>query len=169
VIITFRKATIEDIPLISQLAGKIWREHYPPIISVEQINFMLQSRYSEDAIKNGMEGREKYFLAYVGDEPIAYASIELMDGYYYLHKFYNDVSKHRQGIGTAFFNYVLTEVDTSLPIRLQVNRKNFKAVNFYFQMGFFIESVGDFDIGGGFYMNDFVMKKEPRLNYPKET
>jgi GNAT superfamily N-acetyltransferase len=100
---------------------------------------------------------------------VAYASIELMDGYYYLHKYYIDVSKHRKGIGTAFFNYLLTQLDTSLPIRLQVNRKNFKAVNFYFKMGFFIESVGDFDIGGGFYMNDFVMKKEPRLNSAKET
>jgi len=27
-------------------------------------------------------------------------------------------------------------------------------------MGFIIESVGDFDIGGGYFMNDFVMVRK---------
>jgi len=45
-------------------------------------------------------------------------------------------------------------------LRLQVNRQNYKAVNFYFKMGFIIESVGDFDIGGGYFMNDFVMVRK---------
>jgi diamine N-acetyltransferase len=159
VILTFRTATIEDIPLISQLAEKIWKEHYPDIISLAQIDFILRTRYSSKAIEQGMNGKEKYFLAYDGDEAVAYASIELMDGNYYLHKFYNDVSKHRKGIGKRFFEYLLSQIDASLPIKLQVNRKNFKAVNFYFKLGFVIESVGDFDIGGGYYMNDFVMRR----------
>ena len=159
--LTFRKATIEDIQLISQLADKIWREHYPSIISVEQIDYMLQSRYSCEVIEEGMKKNEQYFLTYFGNEAVAYASIELLKGYYYLHKFYTDVSKHRKGIGKQFFDYLLTQIDSSLPIKLQVNRKNFKAVNFYFKVGFVIESVGDFHIGGGYYMNDFVMARKP--------
>ncbi len=165
--LTFRKATVEDIPLISQLADKIWREHYPAIISAEQINYMLRSRYSCEVIEEGMKNREQYFLAYLGNEAIAYASIELFDGYHYLHKFYNDVSEHRKGIGKQFFDYLLTEIDSSVPIKLQVNRKNFKAVNFYFKVGFVIESVGDFHIGEGYYMNDFVMSTSPKSS-PKE-
>ena len=157
----FRKASIADILLISQLAEKIWREHYPSIISVEQINYMLQSRYSHEAIEEGMKGEEKYFLAYADEQPVAYASIEWKDGFYYLHKFYNDVSNHRKGIGKQFFDYLLTQIDSSKPIKLQVNRQNFKAVNFYFKVGFVIESIGDFHIGGGYYMNDFVMKYTP--------
>ena len=42
-------------------------------------------------------------------------------------------------------------------IRLQVNRMNYKAINFYFKHGFVIEKVADFDIGDGYFMNDFVM------------
>ena len=38
-----------------------------------------------------------------------------------------------------------------------VNRMNYKAVNFYFKSGFTIEKVADFDIGDGYFMNDFVM------------
>jgi ribosomal protein S18 acetylase RimI-like enzyme len=42
-------------------------------------------------------------------------------------------------------------------IRLTVNRQNFKSINFYFKLGFKIEKVADFDIGNGYFMNDFVM------------
>jgi hypothetical protein len=34
---------------------------------------------------------------------------------------------------------------------------NYKAINFYFKNGFTIEKVADFDIGDGYFMNDFVM------------
>lgn len=153
----FRLATAKDIPLINELAQKIWREHYPAIISVEQIEFMLLNRYSKRAIEEGMMHEEKYFLAYNHDEAVAYASIEWKGEFYYLHKFYLDVSKHRSGIGKQFFDYLLTQIDSPKPIKLQVNRTNYKAINFYFKVGFIIETVGDFDIGGGYFMNDFVM------------
>ena len=157
--LSFKPATEKDIPVISQLANKIWHEHYPDIIGVEQIDFMLENRYSEAAIEKQMAGDEKFYLAYLDELPVAYASIELKEGYYYLHKFYVDVAKHQGGIGQQFFNYVLVQIDASKSIRLQVNRQNFKAINFYFKMGFTIERVGDFDIGGGYFMNDFVMKR----------
>jgi hypothetical protein len=44
-------------------------------------------------------------------------------------------------------------------LKLTVNRKNFKAINFYFKNGYIIESVEDFDIGESYLMNDFVMVK----------
>ena len=107
-----------------------------------------------------MQRGENYFLALAGDEPVAYASVELKDGAYWLHKFYVDVSNHRSGIGQRFFYYILEQSAPKHPLRLQVNRQNYKAVNFYFKMGFIIESVGDFDIGGGYFMNDFVMVRK---------
>lgn len=157
--LSFRKANAEDIPLINELAQKIWREHYPAIISMKQIEFMLLNRYSTKAIEEGMKYGEKYFLAYSGDEAVGYASIEWKGEFYYLHKFYIDVSKHRSGIGKRFFDYLLSQIDASKPIILQVNRTNNKAINFYFKVGFIIETVDDFDIGGGYFMNDFVMRR----------
>ena len=155
--LTFRSAGFHDIEVIKTLASKIWREHYPSIISAEQIEFMLVDRYSIKAIEAGMTRGEKFFLAYKNEIPVAYASIELIEGYYYLHKFYLDVSMHRSGIGNKFFRFLVSQIDSGKTIRLQVNRQNFKAINFYFKAGFVIESIGDFDIGGGFFMNDFVM------------
>lgn len=155
--LAFAKATETDASLIAFLAGKIWREHYPGIISPEQIEFMLRHRYSEKAITDGLKNGEEFYLAYLNDTPIAYASIENTGREYFLHKFYVETGLHRQGTGSAFWEFLLQQMKDSLPIRLQVNRQNFKAVNFYFKKGFVIEAVGDFDIGGGYFMNDFVM------------
>ncbi len=122
---------------------------------------MLADRYSEKVIAVGMERGEKFYVAYMDDKPVGYASVELTGDYYYLHKFYLDVNKHRGGIGSQFFNYLLAQIDSARPIRLQVNRQNIKAINFYFKVGFVIERADDFDIGGGFFMNDFVMLRQP--------
>jgi GNAT superfamily N-acetyltransferase len=148
---------MKDLPLVSKLADKIWREHYPDIISMEQISYMLESRYSRVALEESIKHGERYFLSYVDDIAVGLASIEHLEGFCYLHKFYCEVSGHRKGIGTGFFNYLLKQIDKGVPIKLQVNRKNYKAINFYFKMGFAIETFGDFDIGGGYFMNDFVM------------
>jgi hypothetical protein len=52
---------------------------------------------------------------------------------------------------------ILKMFPESKAMRLQVNRKNYKSINFYFKMGFVIEEVADFDIGDGYLMEDFVM------------
>ena len=50
-----------------------------------------------------------------------------------------------------------TVIEQESAVRLTVNRKNFKAINFYFKQGFIIEEVKDFDIGNNYEMNDFIM------------
>ncbi len=157
--LSFRPAAETDTSVISQLGHKIWHEHYPSIITVAQIDFMLNDRYSTQAIKEGMKRGEKYFVAFDGDTPVALADFELKGDHYFIHKFYVDVSNHRKGIGEKLFSYIISSMAISKPLRLQVNRLNYKAINFYFKMGFVIERVGDFDIGGGYFMNDYVMIK----------
>ena len=155
--LNFKKATISDVPTITTLASKIWHLHYATIITEEQIDYMLQTRYSNAAIEDGIKQGEQFYIVEYGGEAIAYASFELkLDGYY-LNKFYIDVSRHRVGIGTQLFNFITTKLDTNKALRLQVNRQNYKAINFYFKMGFVIETVANFDIGNNYYMNDFVM------------
>ena len=38
----------EDVSALASLARDIWRAHYPGIISVAQIEYMLAERYDED-------------------------------------------------------------------------------------------------------------------------
>jgi len=158
--ITFERAEEQDIPLIAQLAHKIWHEHYPGIISEAQIDYMLNAWYSEEAITQQMRSGGKFFIARVDNEAVAYAGIQEKEDCNFLNKFYVDVSKHRGGIGTSFFNFLLQQMNPAKPVRLQVNRQNYKAVNFYFKAGFSIEKVTDLHVGENYYMNDFIMMRK---------
>ena len=79
------------------------------------------------------------------------------EGAYYLQKFYID--QRGKGIGAKVFQMVLDKYPDLQILRLNVNRRNIKSVNFYFKMGFKIESVMDLQVGDRFIMDDFVMVK----------
>ena len=78
----------------------------------------------------------------------------------WIHKFYISQDYQGNGIGTTVFCELLKIINEPKQIRLTVNRQNYKSINFYFKLGFKIEKVADFDIGNGYFMNDFVMLKK---------
>ena len=158
--ITFKKATFSDIPLIRSLAELIWWRHYPAIITNDQIEYMLELMYSERSITEQMQKHQNYTLIYTDGEPVGYYAVsEKSPGHFFLHKFYIDTEKHRKGIGAAAFGHIKeNDCKNFKEITLQVNRRNIKAVNFYFKHGFVIDYVDDFDIGNGYTMDDFFMK-----------
>jgi ribosomal protein S18 acetylase RimI-like enzyme len=156
--ISFKKATEADIPLIRSLADKIWWRHYPDIISDDQIIYMLDKMYSEEAIRTQMQSGQNYTLVYDGEDAVGYYAIsEKEPQRFFLHKFYIDTEKHRKGIGSVAFHNVLNEYKGFEEIALQVNRRNVKAINFYFKHGFTIVYSKDFDFGGDYTMDDFWM------------
>ena len=158
--ISFRKATVDDIPLIRSLASRIWWQHYPSIISNEQIEYMLEMMYSESSINDQMANGQNYTLIFAEDEPVGYYAVtEKSPAHFFINKFYIDTTRHRIGIGAAAFAHIKAhDCIGYTEICLQVNRRNIKAVNFYFKNGFVIDYVDDFDIGNGYTMDDFFMK-----------
>ena len=156
--LTFKQAGTEDVYTIAQLADKIWRLHYTSIITIDQIEYMLEKMYSPDQLLKQMAAGHRFTLAYVNNQPLGYASMSITDSKsYFLHKFYVLVNEHRKGIGTELLNFILSQLNNPESIELTVNRKNYKAINFYFKNGFVIKELADFDIGNGYFMNDFVM------------
>ncbi len=158
--LTFKTATAENIPVIAQLALDIWKKYYPGILTMEQIEYMLENMYSAEELLNQMKLGHVFTLGYMDDRPVGYVSVSSTNGEdYFIHKFYIQVNEHKKGIGSEVFNHVLKQLNTAKTIELTVNRQNYKAINFYFKNGFVIKHVADFDIGNGFFMNDFVMVK----------
>jgi diamine N-acetyltransferase len=158
--LTFRKATENDLPVIAELAERIWRKHYVPIIGEKQTEYMLKKMYSAESLLKQMREQQNFTLAYDDDVPVGYISISKKENNnYFLHKFYVDTEKQRTGIGSVFFENILSTIPDAKTIELTVNRINYKAINFYFKKGFIIKEVADFDIGEGFFMNDFVMRR----------
>ena len=78
---------------------------------------------------------------------------------FHLHKLYVMPSMHGKGIGRLLFNQAQEHVSNrfvSSRIELNVNRMN-AAVQFYRHIGMRVLREGDFHIGEGFYMNDYIM------------
>ncbi len=157
---SLRKAGSADILQIATLAEKIWRAHYTPIIGKDQVDYMLEKMYSAESLLQQLQSGQQFFLAQINGRPIGYISVSEKENDLFLHKFYVDTKEQGKGYGKLFFAGLLSLYPAMQTMRLQVNRMNFKTINFYFRLGFIIEEAKDFDIGNGFFMNDYVMLKK---------
>lgn len=157
--ISLIKANESDLKIIEELAYDIWHDYYPGIISSEQIDYMLKKFYNQKSLKKQIkEDGDEFYLVLVNNEPKGFISINHKGhGEYFLGKFYILQNIAAKGKGTRAFKQLLSIIEPSV-IRLTVNRENFKSINFYFKNGFVIEKTADFDIGNGYFMNDFIMK-----------
>jgi diamine N-acetyltransferase len=153
--------TPDDLPQVQALARRIWWDHYPAIITPEQIEYMLEKSYALNALRQQLDAGHVIRLVYPepGAEPVGFISIGPQEapGSYFLHKFYVEVREHGKGFGAEAFHLALAQYPDLRELRLLVNRSNYKSVNFYFKVGFKIEKCIVTDIGQGFVMDDFQM------------
>ena len=151
-----------DIPLIRNLTFRIWPHTYAAILSQQQIDYMLEWMYSEASLQQQMNEGAQFILVFDGGKPVGFASFQEMEaGIYKLHKIYILALKQGKGAGRFVMDYIINEISrkSATALQLQVNRHN-KAIDFYLKLGYTIIKEADFDIGGGFFMNDFVMEKK---------
>jgi diamine N-acetyltransferase len=159
--LVIQKATVADIPLIRQLTFAIWPQTYSDVISKEQIDFMLEQMYNPATLQKQMEEEDCTFIIVHDDkEPVAFASYnETEPQLWKLNKIYILPSQQGKGTGKFIINYIVDEIKAkhAKALQLQVNRQN-KAKDFYERFGFKIIKTADFDIGNGYFMNDYVME-----------
>lgn len=161
--LSITKATVADIPLIRQLTFAIWPKTYSGVISKDQIDYMLEMMYSTASLQKQMEEEGCTFIIVHDDtEPVAFASFnETESQLWKLNKIYILQSQQGKGTGKFIIHYIIDEIKTkgAKALQLQVNREN-KAKDFYEKIGFKIIKTADFDIGNGYFMNDYVMNYE---------
>ncbi len=152
-----RIENLNELSEVRNLAFRIWQEHYVPIIGQAQVDFMLENMYDLDSLGRQVASGDLFYLIEDTAQYVGFISIkESEPNSWFLNKLYVEMGDQRKGLGAAVLKEIW-EKHAVNEMRLQVNRQNYKAINFYFKMGFVIERVADFDIGGGYYMNDFVM------------
>ncbi len=141
---TFKKAEIEDIPIIQELAHKIWHQYYPGIISVEQIDYMLQMMYSSSVLSRELIAEVRYELV-IDDQvnqPVAigFFSYQHEKGMHRLKldKLYLLPEHHGQGIGQSMLSHVKAAGTRykAHQLYLTVNKNNDKAIKAYKNLGF---------------------------------
>ena len=162
--IAIRPATGQQhLKEIQQLAHTIWHEHYPGIISLEQIAYMLQQQYSLDALRRNVDERGIiYDRALVDLELIgfsAYGPLAESDETM-LYSLYVRPDFRRSGCGRKLLDRVVDHARTrrSTKVALTVNKRNDPAIEAYRHYGFRIRGPIVKDIGGGFVMDDHLME-----------
>jgi GNAT superfamily N-acetyltransferase len=156
-----QKATIDDIPLIRELCFKVWPQTYASILSQEQIDYMLERSYSSNSLKKQMSSGSQFIFVFADDEPVGFAAyFEKSPSIFKLDKIYVLHSKQGKGTGKFLVDHIIHEIKQkgASALQLQVNRHN-QAKTFYEKLGFVVIDTKDFDIGNGFFMNDYVMEK----------
>jgi GNAT superfamily N-acetyltransferase len=155
-------ASTEDIPLIQSLVKQIWPPTYQSIITLEQIDYMVELMHSTAVLTQQFANGYHYLLLYDDAIAIGYAAFHATDttGLYRLEKLYVDGSYQGQGVGKLFIHHIIDAVKAAggTILELNVNKYN-KARFFYEKQGFTVYEEKDIDIGNGYWMNDYIMRR----------
>ena len=158
-------STSNEINEVVKIARDIWTEYYPPIIGIDQVEYMLENYHSKDAITIEIT-RDNYAYYLIKDKNriIGYIGIQLKGDKLFLSKIYILSSERGNGVGKASMNFIkdLAQKNKMNRISLTVNKNNTESIAAYYRLGFI--KTGDIcvDIGGGYEMDDIQME----LNLP---
>jgi diamine N-acetyltransferase len=154
-----------DFPAVAALAREIWIAHYTKIISREQIDYMLDGRFTDANLARYLDAPDRWMhVLRVGGATVGYLSYALTatPRELKLEQLYLLPALHGRGLGRLMMDHVERRArelgcDT---LMLTVNKKNTTASRVYFASGFTVRAEAVFDIGHGYVMDDYVLEKK---------
>jgi ribosomal protein S18 acetylase RimI-like enzyme len=156
--LSFPHLTAADLPDLWKLATKIWNESYSSMITQAQIDFMLPMMYAPAVVQREFDEGKVWKYITANAVPIGFISVYAENNTLILNKLYLDSSVQGKGFGQLALGHVV-QIARDLgctTIRLFVNRANFRAIAAYERFGFCRTGERDFEIGGGFVMDDYI-------------
>lgn len=156
----FIKAELRDVHTLAGLADEIWRQHFGPILSQEQIGYMLDRFQSADAMTGQMADGYQYYFFEIDGVRQGYFGIQPKDDGLFLSKLYLRQSQRGHGYARQAFG-LIRQIAKDLGLHkiwLTVNIHNDSAIGVYKAMGMHIARSEVTDIGRGFVMDDYVFE-----------
>jgi len=164
--LVLRRATCADAyQTLAALAHSIWHQHYPGMISVEQIDYMLARGYAVSTLASEQRAGTRLMLAYLEDAPIGFAATTpaktSASADAWLDKLYVHTDARGVGVARALAHDAIcfARHSTCQRLRLRVNRHNSGAIAAYQRLGFGIDASDIKDIGNGYVMDDYLMSQ----------
>ena len=159
---TVSPLTLDDIDITIALANTIWHEHYPDIISSEQIKYMLNQRYCAALVRSQILSNNVWWKKLVlNKEIIGFSCCELTSNpkELKLDKLYLHPHHQHKGYGAILVDDIKQFMQHRglEQLILTVNKNNTVAIAAYRQYGFTISDDIIIDIGNGFVMDDYLM------------
>lgn len=153
---------LPELRELAELAEKIWHECFTTIISVGQIDYMVEKFQSLEAMTKQVEEQNYTYLAVREDgELCGYIGIKPeSDDRFFLSKLYLREDKRGRGIASQMLRRVFEEARNhgKKRVYLTVNKHNDHAVDVYKKTGFIVADTAVTDIGNGYVMDDFIME-----------
>ncbi|QSB25717.1 GNAT family N-acetyltransferase [Flavobacterium sp. CLA17] len=163
--ITISEAGLKDIKVIQEIANITWPITYGEILSKEQLNYMLNMIYSDEALTAHFHNKEQLFYL-IADKQTNLGFIGIEHQYKgesttRIHKIYLLPETQGKGIGKKVIEEIekLALENKSTALSLNVNRFN-SALGFYQKIGFEVIEEVNIDIGNGYLMEDYAMQKQ---------
>lgn len=160
--LSIRKATTDDCQLINSLACVVFPATYETMLSTKQLDYMMEWMYAPTQIRKQMEEEgHVYFIAYLDEQACGYLSVQQQgEELFHLQKIYVLPEFQGKQVGGFLFEQAIRYIKEVHPapclMELNVNRDN-KALHFYERKGMRKLREGDFPIGNGYYMCDYIM------------
>ena len=161
---TIMDASIEELSTIRHIANLTWPTAYAGIISPEQITFMLGVMYNAEELKSQYDRGVVFKLLNYKEHPVAFTAIEHIvrseESVLRIQKLYIIPEYQKYGFGKLLLQTAIEYAESkSIPfLELNVNKLN-PAVGFYLKNGFYVDYEMVLDIGNGYVMDDYVMKR----------
>jgi len=154
-----------DIAVLRALAEEIWREHYTAIIGSAQIDYMLDQRYRPEVLQAELKRSNLWWdLLLIAGEPQGYSSyfVDSDAASLQLDKLYVRRACRRLGAGARMLERALARacLMRCSQVCLAVNKHNPHAIAAYRRWNFRIERSVVKPIGGGFFMDDYIMVRD---------
>ena len=154
-----------DLQSVRDIADSIWPETFQRILSPEQIKYMMHMMYAPDVMEKEFRNGYHFLLLYVKNEPAGYMVWSPWEEEpattAKLHKLYLLSKHHRKGYGHAMLDHVAEECRKHgfKNLVLAVNKQNERAYQTYLKNGYTTFRSVKIDIGNGFFMDDYWMKR----------
>ncbi len=159
---TLSIASKEELPIVRDLAYKIWPDTYGPTHTQAELDYMLTKFYAVKSLEGQLDKGHVFVLAKENGVHLGFVSYEINSENTTktkIHKLYVLPETQGKGIGKMLVDYVKKEAlsNRNSALFLNVNKLN-KAQYFYTKYGFSITQDIIIDIGNGYVMDDYVME-----------
>lgn len=156
-------AELEHIPIIQKIVEPAWWAVYGPILTDEQVAYMLSEFYNHNALVDLINsGDQEFVILNDNGNDVGFAAFSKRkeeSNVFKLNKLYLYPELKGKGYGKLLMDEVIARIDQKggKTLDLNVNRYN-ESKGFYERMGFEVIYEEDIPVGK-FFMNDYVMRK----------
>jgi ribosomal protein S18 acetylase RimI-like enzyme len=151
-----------ELKNVAELADSIWHECFINIISIGQIDYMVEKFQSYEAMtKQIAEQDYSYYAVREDGELCGYMGVKPeKDTRFFLSKLYLRKDKRGKGIASQMLARVFEEARTcgKTQVYLTVNKHNERAIAVYKKVGFKVIDEAVTDIGNGYVMDDYIFE-----------